>query len=440
MDDRELIRLPEAFLRRVEAQLGNELPSFLCAMDEPPLRGLRMNPFRAGGDSPFRDAKRAVAWTENAWEIPLESQAGITAAHEAGAFYLQEPCAMIPASVMAAQPGERILDLCAAPGGKSTQMGLAMKGEGLLVCNDPVPQRAAVLSRNVERMGIPHAAVTCAYPEKLAERWQETFDGVLVDAPCSGEGMFRRHPETRLEWSADKAEGCAARQKGILKAAAEMVRPGGRLVYSTCTWNPAENEDQIMDFLQSHPDFEPAPFSLPGVEAPEGMYTCWLHRNRGEGQFIALLRSRRPGGTPRELRGADRFRPGREEMKIWKESGIRTEEPNAGMGQLLTRIGPIPDLEGISVLRLGLHLATVRGKNLIPDHAAAMAIHPPAMPAAELSDGDALRYLAGEAISGDMQGWGLMSWRGLILGWGKGSGGLIRNHYPKGLRNGKLIV
>ncbi|MBR4711291.1 MAG: RsmB/NOP family class I SAM-dependent RNA methyltransferase, partial [Clostridia bacterium] len=135
------------------------------------------------------------------------------------------------------RPGETVLDLCAAPGGKATQMGAAMRGEGLLICNEPVPGRAQILSRNLERMGITNAVAVCAMPDVLAERWPEGFDAVLADAPCSGEGMFRRVPESRGEWTESAPEGCAARQAAILDAAARMVRPGGRLVYATCTSN-----------------------------------------------------------------------------------------------------------------------------------------------------------------------------------------------------------
>ena len=433
------IPLPEAFLKRTGEQLGEELLSFLESLEDKPIRGLRMNPFRAGAEKPFRDAGRKVLWCRDGWELPAESQAGVTAAHEAGAFYLQEPCAMLPGAVMAARPGERILDLCAAPGGKSTQMGLDLAGEGLLISNEPIPKRAAVLSRNLERMGIPNSIVTCAYPDALAERWPEAFDGVLADVPCSGEGMFRRHPETRREWTAERAAGCAARQKDILRSAARLVRPGGRLVYSTCTWNPAENELQVLDFLREHPDFEPDPFSLPGAEGKEGMFTCWPHRTRGEGQFTARLHRRGDGQRPRWETGAF-LKPSKEDMRAWETGSVPTRKPAARFDDTLIWIPEIPDLSGIRTLRLGMHVGTVQGKIFRPDHASALDIQAPAAPATEAEDGDALRYLAGETISGDAAGWTLVTWRGLVLGWGKGDHGVIKNHYPKGLRNGKLIL
>ena len=254
-----------------------------------------MNPTTAGGAEPFRDAEDRVPWCPEGRVLRGDSPAGQTIAHEAGAFYLQEPGAMIPAAVMNARPGERILDLCAAPGGKSTQMGAGMRGEGLLICNEPVPKRAAVLSRNIERMGIGNAIVTCAWPEQLAARWPGGFDGVLADVPCSGEGMFRREPESRLEWSPEKAAGCAKRQAEILEEAARLVRDGGRLVYSTCTYNPEENEENVLRFLEKHPEFEPESFSLPGAESRNGMLLCLPHQMKGEGQFAALLRKKGSG-------------------------------------------------------------------------------------------------------------------------------------------------
>ena len=431
-------QLPEAWIRRAGEQLGEALPLFLSAMECPPVRGIRMNSMRPG-NAPFRDAEAKIPWETDGWELAPESPAGATVAHEAGRFYLQEPCAMLPARVMDAAPGETILDLCAAPGGKSTQMGIDMRGEGLLICNEPMPKRTAILSRNLERMGIPNAIVIRAYPEKLAALWPEGFDGVLADVPCSGEGMFRRVPESRAEWSPEKAAGCVLRQREILEAAAGMVRPGGRLVYSTCTWNPAENEEQIYTFLRDHPEFEPEGFSLPEIRAPEGMYTCWPHLIRGEGQFAAKLRKKGNGEAilPEERKA---FQASEDAIRCWKESGLNTEAPNAALGTVLTRIGRIPRLSGIPVLRLGLHLGETRGRIFQPDHAAALGFRPPDVPKMELTDGEALRYLAGEAIPGEEKGWCLMTWQDLVLGWGKGSGGTVKNHYPKGLRKTRLTV
>ena len=284
------IKLPEDFISRMRQQLGDELTAFLHALEEPPVRGIRMNPLKVTEAEKALTEGGRVPWAKDGYYLAPDSAAGSMILHETGAYYIQEPGAMLPAAVLDARPGEKILDLCAAPGGKSTQIGCGMQGEGLLVCNEPVPKRAAILSSNIERMGLPNTIVTCAKPDQLAKQWPEGFDAVMVDAPCSGEGMFRRDPETRNEWTQDKADGCAERQQEILSAAARLVRPGGRLVYSTCTYNPRENEENARWFTAQFPEFRMEAFSLPGIDAPEGMFTCYPHRLKGEGQFAALFR------------------------------------------------------------------------------------------------------------------------------------------------------
>ncbi len=341
---------------------------------------------------------------------------------------------MLPARIMDAKPGEFILDLCAAPGGKSTQMGCDMKGEGFLVCNEPVPKRAQVLSRNIERMGIPNALVLSAQPSQLAKRWPGRFDGVLVDAPCSGEGMFRRDPLTRLEWSASQAEGCVLRQREILAAAAELVRPGGRLVYSTCTWNPAENEENVSWFLREYPSFQAEPFELPEVSGQDGMYTCFPHRIRGEGQFAAKLR--KSGETEADGWQEQADSPvSREELTAFRRQFPEWPLPDRRLGQTLVRLGFSLDLSGLRIYRAGLHLAESRGKTLIPDHAAAVSFLSVSSPEKEVDREEALSYLAGAVLSGEESGWLRIVWNGLSLGWAKGSEGQLKNHYPKALRN-----
>lgn len=432
------IKLPEGFVNRMRQQLGDELPAFLCALEEQPLRGIRLNPLKVTKEKEVYRESEPIPWADDAWYLPADSKAGATIVHEAGAFYIQEPGAMIPAAVLDAKPGETILDLCAAPGGKSTQIGCAMRGKGLLVCNEPVPKRAQILSRNIERMGIINAVVTCAWPEQLAKQWPEGFDAVMVDAPCSGEGMFRREPETRNEWTAEKAEGCVERQRGILAAAADLVRPGGRLVYSTCTYHPAENEGNVRWFTEHFPDFHAESFALPGIEAPEGFFTCYPHRMKGEGQFVARFRKAGKG----EIKlPADRSlpKPSADDKKTFETAFHSFPLPSHLFGKTLVYMPLLPDLKGIKALRIGLHLGETRGKTAIPDHAAALAFYPPAIQQTELTPEEAIKYMAGETISGAAAGWTLMRYCGLNIGWGKGSEGMIRNHYPKGLRDNHLI-
>ena len=429
------VNLPEAFVERMRHQLGNELSAFLSALEEPPVRGIRINPLKPAEAAGRYKENRRIPWAADGYFLPEDSDAGSTIVHAAGAFYIQEPGAMFPAAVLNASPGERILDLCAAPGGKSTQIGCAMKGSGLLVCNEPVPKRAQILSSNIERMGLPNTVVTCALPDRLAAQWPEGFDAVLADAPCSGEGMFRREPETRKEWTPERTAGCAERQREILAAAARLVRPGGRLVYSTCTYNPAENEENARWFTETFPEFNPEAFSLPGIDAPDGMFTCYPHRMQGEGQFAA--RFRRAGDGEAYLPAdASLPKPDKADQAVFEAAFSGFPRATHLFGQTLAYLPELPELKGIRVLRAGLHLGVVRGNHAMPDHAAALWFEAPTLQiqTADLLPEEAVKYMAGETVPGDAAGWTLMRYQGLILGWGKGSGGILKNHYPKGLR------
>ena len=420
-------------MSRMRQQLGNELPAFLRALESDPVRGVRMNPLkRTDARLPLSDAE-TIPWVQDAYYLSQDSEAGASILHEAGAYYIQEPGAMIPAAVLDAKPGETILDLCAAPGGKSTQMGCAMRGEGLLICNEPIPKRAQILSRNIERIGLPNCIVTCAWPEQLSRQWPEGFDAVLVDAPCSGEGMFRRDPETRAEWSAARAEGCSERQREILRAAAELVRPGGRLVYSTCTYNPQENEMNARWFAELFPEFIPEAFTLKEIDAPDGMFTCYPHRLRGEGQFTAKFR-KAGEGEPAISVDHSFCVPGTAEQKIFETAFPFLPRATHRLGNTLVHAPALPDMNGIRTLRAGLHLGEIRGKTAVPDHAAALCFRTAGVQTVKLSPDMAVRYTAGETFPGDTEGWLMLQYQGLALGWGKGSGGIIKNHYPKGLR------
>ena len=428
--------LPRQFVENMAGRLGDELPAFLRSYEEPYLRGIRLNPLKAVEAAALPEGiGEPVPWEPFGCYLAMDSDAGATPLHEAGAFYLQEPSAMLPAAVLNPQPGERVLDLCAAPGGKSTQLGLRMAGQGLLVCNEPVPKRAQVLSRNVERMGLTNALVVCAMPRQLADRWPEGFDAIQVDAPCSGEGMFRRHPETRAEWTAESPAGCARRQAEILDCAAEMVRPGGRIVYSTCTMNPVENEDTVAAFCQRHPDFSPEAFSLPGADAPEGMLTCYPHRMKGEGHFVALLR-RAGEGTASAAADSSLPRPDKQQLKALRDFAPDAPAPTALLGDTMVCLPDCPDVKGLKVLRVGLHLGQMKGKVFQPDHAWAVSVCPPALPRLPLTEEQARRYQAGEVMDAPegLRGFVLPTLAGLPLGWGKVSDGMMKNHYPKGLR------
>ena len=428
-------KLPEAFVNRMKELLQDEAAAFLHTYDQPYCRGVRLNPLKNATPDMVPGLLEPVPWEPTGYYLAQDSAAGAMPLHEAGAYYLQEPSAMLPAAVLNPQPGENVLDLCAAPGGKSTQLALRMQGRGLLVCNEPVPKRAQILARNIERMGIVNALVVSSLPEPLARRWPEGFDAVQVDAPCSGEGMFRRHPETREEWNEESPAGCARRQAEILDSAAAMVRPGGRLVYSTCTLNSLENEDTVADFCRRHPDFATEAFALPGANAPEGMLTCYPHRMKGEGHFVALLRRR---GEGRAELPPDRSlpRPDKQQNKALADFAPHAPVPAAMLGDTLVYLPGCPDLRGLKVLRAGLHLGSMKGKVFMPDHAWAVSALAPDLPRVDLTPEQARKYQAGETISVDekLRGFVLPRLNGLVLGWGKVSNGVMKNHYPKGLR------
>ena len=425
--------LPEAFLARMAQRLGDTYPAFLRSYDEPYLRGLRLNPLKPC-DRPPPGLGDPVPWEKSGFYLDLNSPAGKLPQHEAGAYYLQEPSAMLPAAILDPKPGERVLDLCAAPGGKSTQLGVRMAGQGLLVCNEPVLKRAQVLSQNVARMGITNALVVSAMPAQLAKRWPEAFDAVQVDAPCSGEGMFRRHPETRGEWTPDSPAGCAKRQAEILDSAALLVRPGGRIVYSTCTLNPTENEDTVNAFCQRHPEFSLKPFHLPGADAPTGMLTCYPHRMRGEGHFAALLVRRGTGEAAPLPTDSSLRQPDKAQKQALTAFLPDAPQPTALLGDTLIHLPDCPDLRGLKVLRAGLHLGTLQGRVFKPDHAWAVCMTPPELPRIPLNEQHVLAYLAGETVPADGRAWALAEYAGLTLGWGKISDGVMKNHYPKELR------
>ena len=252
------MQLPELFEKKMKGLLGAEYDEFRRSYGKERRQALRVNPAKLSAAemkerSPF--TLEPVPWAKNGFYYGAEDRPGRHPWHEAGVYYIQEPSAMSVAELAGVQPGERVLDLCAAPGGKSTQLAAALEGRGLLVSNEIHPVRAKILASNVERMGIPNAVVTNEPPERLSSHFPAFFDRIVVDAPCSGEGMFRKEEQAVLQWSQENVELCARRQQDILEEAAGMLRPGGVLVYSTCTFAPEEDEESVVRFLLKHPEF-----------------------------------------------------------------------------------------------------------------------------------------------------------------------------------------
>ena len=430
--------------------------AYLDALAQPYTRALRINLLLCPDGAPPRPIEglgAPVPWAKGAYFVEGDARPGLSPLHEGGLFYMQEPSALTAVTALDPKPGERVLDLCAAPGGKSTQIAALMAGRGLLVCNEPVPSRAQILSRNVERMGVRNAVVLSAMPDALAPRFPAFFDRILVDAPCSGEGMFRRQPEARGEWDADSPRRCADRQMEILEQAAKMLRPGGTMVYSTCTFNDTENESVLKRFLALHPEFALEPFALPGLpEAKDGYLHLYPHEMRGEGHFVSRLKKTGEAAEPAApAKAASKKKaPARAASAKGKApapialpdvfSGAFTPERLYAAGDALWMLPEgisIEQLSGLRVLRTGLLLAHAEGRRSEPDHALAMALRPEeAARTANLTLEQALAYQAGEALElGDLPGgYTLLCCEGVSLGWGKQAGGLMKNHYPKGLR------
>ncbi len=445
--------LPRAFVERMRRELGGDADAFLNAMEQPPVRGLRRNPDKKPAPTPGLTAPEygeAVPWAADGFYIPLESRAGASPLHACGAYYLQEPSAMLPASLLAPAPGQTVLDLCAAPGGKSTQLAAMLRGCGTLVCNEPVAARAETLSGNLERMGVTNALVVSADPDILACRWPCLFDAILVDAPCSGEGMFRRHPEARLEWEENAPASCAKRQLRILESASRMLKPGGRLCYSTCTFSGEENEGVVAGFLSHHPEFQPVEYQISigdgkTLSSHGGCVRLYPHWVRGEGHFAALLEKKEPGTEdtpPAQLLPPDLVFATPDPPTVsaftafWRDTCAGPPPAaNAVIGNLLIASPPLPPLSGLKAFRAGLALGRRKGSVFIPDHALCLAAPPP-LRAVPLDEGSAALYLGGEVLPAATadKGFAAVTYMGLPLGFVKCSDGQMKNHYPKGLR------
>ena len=427
--------LPEAFLERMKAQLGDEYEEFLRSLERPRAVALRFNPLKgARPDLPF--VMDPVPWEPEGFYYDPDSRPGLHVFHEAGVYYLQEASAMSPVALLDPQPGERICDLCAAPGGKTTQIAGRMLGEGFLLCNEWSPKRAKILSRNMERMGVANCLVTNEDTSVLAKRFPGGFDKVLIDAPCSGEGMFRKEEAAITDWSQETVEMCARRQAEILHNGAQLVRPGGRLVYSTCTFAPEEDELAVAAFLESHPDFEPEVIETPWFAPVEnGGHRMWPHKLLGEGHFAAVLRKK--GDEEAEFEPMQGVKLPKEWQNFAKELGITLPPGQAVMfGQSLYWAPEgMPKIDRMKVLRPGLELGTVKKDRFEPAHALALWLKDCKNAADFPADSEEMaRYIHGDVVPSNQKGWCLVTAGGYSIGWGKGDGRVLKNHYPKGLR------
>ncbi len=458
-------RLPPRFLERMCSLLDTDFERFIQSYDRPLRRGVRVNT----GKITVSDFLKVFGceltpspFAPESFYLDSPHLAGADPLHHAGAYYMQEPSAASAVSVLDPKPGERILDLCAAPGGKSTQIAARMQGQGLLWCNEYIRPRAQILLQNIERCGVKNAVVSSGAPAVLAERLVDCFDAILVDAPCSGEGMFRKEEAAITDWSEEAVKACADRQLDILSSATKMLRPGGRLVYSTCTFAPEENECTVAAFLAAHPDFEPmpveVPFGRPGFSwdkvaafagdtpvdsarfSPEACRRI-LPFDGGEGHFVAAFRK---GGDspatylPYSSVAGETVRTSAAQLYEDLFTGEMTGTP-AETGEFI-RLLPagLPALKGLPVLSAGVQLAEKRKNRLEPCHAAFLAASADnCRRRVDLAPDDPrlLSFLRGEEIEvfGD-NGFTAVSVAGVVVGFGKVSGGRLKNRYPKGLR------
>jgi NOL1/NOP2/sun family putative RNA methylase len=467
-----------AFLERMNKLLGPEFPAFEAAMNGSRVNSVRVNTGKLEVSELevfVGQSLERVPWCEAGVYVSHESRLnsmrlGSSWLHAAGGLYVQEASAMavVPSLFepgLEPQPGERILDLCAAPGGKSTHIAQLMRGSGLLVTNEIVNARARILAENLERLGFP-GVVMNEDPARLAAAWPAFFDRVLVDAPCGGEGMFRKDPDAAREWTPATPATCARRQTDILESAATLLKPGGVMVYSTCTFAPEENEMVIESFLESHPEFEllEVPFHFePGrPEWANGdarlsrTARLWPHKLRGEGHFIAKLR--KTDGEEFEVTleedrsnvGAEPFGRKHALGKAWQEFARALGTPDHVNHTVFRDEVQIlefgtPALDGLKVIRAGLPIAQIQKDRLEPAHALShwFARDFSGVPALDLEPNDprVAAFLHGDLLEAEGDsGWVLVRCAGLGLGWGKQVGARVKNHYPKHLRNTSNIT
>ena len=460
------MNLPIEFEKKMKAFLGNEWDDFLYSYDNNRFQALRFNTLKVQSpEERMRILKtlkissdKKVSWANEAYYFDENVRPGKHPYHEMGLYYIQEPSAMSAAALLAPKPGMRVLDLCAAPGGKSTQLATYLGDSGLLVSNEINTQRSRILSQNIERMGIKNAIVTNEDSFVLASHFPGFFNAIQVDAPCSGEGMFRKLPEAIEQWSMENVAICAARQKEILDNAAVMLKPGGVIVYSTCTFSREENEDVIEYFLERHTDF-----------TLEEMERFWPHKVDGEGHFVAKLVRRgsinefveADGKTKKNKNSKNRKNETKtaltkENMKLLSEFLDETISDDMAaliknsrlvmFGEQLYRLPDMEvDIKGLKVQRAGLHIGEFKKQRFEPSHSLALALKlSEAKNVVKLTcdnpqtigifNGQSV-MLSDEQAAECKKGWALVCVDGYPAGWGKVNGTQVKNHYPKGLRN-----
>ncbi len=442
------MHLPQEFLERMKSLVGEEYDEFLDSYNTQINKGIRINPLKCSR-ADMLGGLEPVLWCSDGYYINDSAINGNHPYHAAGAVYFQEPSAMSVAEGIPITDGCRILDLCAAPGGKTTHIGARMKNGGLLVSNEIVQKRAVILSENVERMGLTNTVVTNETPSRLAERFHGFFDGIIVDAPCSGEGMFRKEPQAVDEWSVNHTLSCAVRQKNILDDAYKMLKCGGYIMYSTCTFSYDENE-LVVKYMMDKYNMELC--KIPELHMlsdgiGKGMENCrriFPHKQKGEGHFAALLRRTEENDVitkkPKKSNKPDTLLNNAVNLyREFEKKALKThcEGEFVLFGDNLYLLPEAIDIDKLKIVRCGLHLGTVRKNRFEPSHALSHAFGIDMYinkVETQLNSNEIKRYMHGEIIESDITGWCVVATDGQAIGWGKGSGGIVKNHYPKALR------
>lgn len=444
-------QLPAVFFENMKAVLGDDYGEYASLLDAIPFRGLRVNTLKSDFEtvsSALNTNMTKTPFCENGYYISNDlAGLGNHPLHHAGAFYLQEPSAMSAVTALGPRPGDKVLDLCAAPGGKSTQAAALLQNSGILFSNEIVPARAKILCSNIERMGIRNAVVTCAHPEVICKELSGWFDKVLVDAPCSGEGMLRREPAAVKEWKIENHAMCADRSLKILDCAAGALRAGGVMVYSTCTLSAEENEQTIAAFLERHPEF-----SLCEIDAPFGRAAyprlCGkddlrlarriLYQDGGEGHFVAKLQKSDSADTPCGVTVTNGSDPCDLFYQFAAEHFDCKFDRLKLVGDTVYLLPALmPKLDETKVIRAGVCAGTLTKGRFEPSHQLYVSTpHRCHKNLLELEpdSADIRRYLHGEVIPCDTVGYTAVSVCGAVTGFGKASSGQLKNHYPKGLR------
>ena len=460
--------LPILFEDRMKELLQEEYPSFYHSFSKPVYNGLRVNTLKISPKefmkiSPF--SLKRIPWIENGFYYDSKEQPAKHPYYFAGLYYIQEPSAMTPANLLPIEPGDKVLDLCAAPGGKSTELAAKLEGKGLLVANDISNSRAKALLKNIELFGVKNSLILSEAPSKLEQYFPNYFDKILVDAPCSGEGMFRKAPAIMKNWEQYGVSYYNKLQKEIISFAARMLKPGGMILYSTCTFSPEENEGTIKYFLEQFPEFHILdPLSIGGdhvsyegfeggrpewVNGPkelEKTIRLWPHKIKGEGHFIALLqKSNKMDNQPYKR---EKY-PNKTLDKLSKEGqdfinqlkiNPSMEEIEVFANKLYLSPKGLPDTKGLRILRKGLFLGEMKKNRFEPAQALASSLKMKEYPNTinlDSLDPEVVKYLKCETITIEgnyKNGLQLIGVDGFPLGWGKLNNNILKNKYLPGWR------